>query len=543
MTVMTTGDAIVESLIAHGVDTVFGIPGAHMYDLNDALARRRDAIRFITTRHEQGAAYMAYGYAKSTGRVGVYTVVPGPGVLNSAAALCTAYGANAPVLCITGNIMSHLIGRGRGQLHELPDQLALLRGLTKWAERIDHPTAAPHVMAEAFRQLASGRVRPVAVEAPWDVFGQKAEVAPAARLPPIPAPTPDPGAIAAAAKLIGAAKRPLITVGAGALHAGEAVLRLASILQAPVTAHRSGKGVVSDDSPYALNSVAAYEYWKEADLLIGIGSRLELQHFRWRWLPRGVRIIRIDIDPTEMVRLKPDVGVVADSVAGTSALADALEALIAPRPPRDREFAELKARAYAKIQRVQPQMGYIDAIREVLPRDGLYVEEISQVGFTSRFGFPVFGPRQYVTCGYQDNLGFGFNTALGVKVANPGKAVIAVCGDGGFMFGSQELATAVQQRISVVTVLFNNSSYGNVRRDQIEQYRGRILGADLMNPDFAKFTESFGALALRADTPDELRATLARALQADRPAVIEVPLERGAEISPWNLTLPAPHTP
>ncbi len=542
MAVMTTGEAIVEALIAHGVDTVFGIPGAHMYDFNDALARRADAIRFITTRHEQGAAYMAYGYAKSTGRVGVYTVVPGPGVLNSAAALCTAYGATAPVLCITGNIMSHLIGRGRGQLHELPDQLALLRGLTKWAERIDHPTAAPHVMAEAFRQLASGRIRPVAVETPWDVFGQKAEVLPPVRSAPIPAPSPDPDSIARAAALIAAARRPLISVGAGALHAGESVLRLASLLQAPVTAHRSGKGIVSDDSPYALDSVAAYEYWKDADLLIGIGSRLELQHFRWRWLPENVRTVRIDIDPTEMVRLKPDVGVVADSAAGTSALIEALELSIERRDSREEEFAGLRQRARIQIQRVQPQMGYIDAIRELLPRDGFYVEEISQVGFTSRFGFPVYGPRRYVTCGYQDNLGFGFNTALGVQVANPGKAVIAVSGDGGFLFGSQELATAVQQRIPVVTVLFNNESYGNVRRDQIERYQGRTLGADLVNPDFAKYTESFGALALRAESPGELRTALLRAFQANTPTVIEVPIDRGAESSPWPLTLPAPHS-
>jgi acetolactate synthase-1/2/3 large subunit len=542
MAVMTTGEAIVEALIAHGVDTVFGIPGAHMYDFNDALARRADAIRFITTRHEQGAAYMAYGYAKSTGRVGVYTVVPGPGVLNSAAALCTAYGATAPVLCITGNIMSHLIGRGRGQLHELPDQLALLRGLTKWAERIDHPTAAPHVMAEAFRQLASGRIRPVAVETPWDVFGQKAEVVPPVRSAPIPAPLPDPESIARAAGLIAAARRPLISVGAGALHAGEPVLRLAALLQAPVTAHRSGKGIVSDDSPYALDSVAGYEYWKDADLLIGIGSRLELQHFRWRWLPKNVKIVRIDIDPTEMVRLKPDVGIVADSAAGTSALIDALELSIVRRDSKEEEFAGLRRRARIQIQRIQPQMSYIDVIREVLPRNGFYVEEICQVGFTSRFGFPVYEPRRYVTCGYQDNLGFGFNTALGVQVANPGKAVVAVCGDGGFMFGSQELATAVQQRIPVVTVLFNNRSYGNVRRDQIEQYQGRTLGADLLNPDFAKYTDSFGALALRARSPEELRTALLRALQADTPAVIEVPVERGAEASPWPLTLPAPHT-
>ena len=210
MTLMTTGQAIAASLIAHGVDTVFGIPGAHMYDFNDALAREREALRFITTRHEQGAGYMAYGYAKSTGRPGVYTVVPGPGLLNSAAALCTAYGAIAPVLCITGNVMSHLIGQGRGQLHELPDQLALVRGLTKWAERIDHhPTEASRIMAEAFRQLASGRVRPVAVEAPWNVFGMKAEVALTAPLGADAPPTPDPDALTAAAQLIAASKRPV----------------------------------------------------------------------------------------------------------------------------------------------------------------------------------------------------------------------------------------------------------------------------------------------------------------------------------------------
>jgi len=299
---------------------------------------------------------------------------------------------------------------------------------------------------------------------------------------------------------------------------------------------------VSDDSPYALDSVAAYEYWKDADLLIGIGSRLELQHFRWRWRPENLKTVRIDIDPTEMVRLEPDVGIVADSAAGTCALIDALERSIGRRDSKEQELAGLRQRARIRIQRIQPQMGYIDAIREVLPRDGFYVEEISQVGFTSRFGFPVYGPRRYVTCGYQETLGFGFNTALGVQVANPGKAVVAVSGDGGFLFGSQELATAVQQRIPVVTVLFNNESYGNVRRDQIERYQGRTLGADLLNPDFAKYTDSFGALALRAESPGELRTALERAFQANTPTVIEVPIDRGAESSPWPLTLPAPHT-
>ena len=540
MTVMTTGEAITDALVAHGVDTIFGIPGAHMYDFNDALQRRGDQLRFITTRHEQGAGYMAYGYAKSSGRVGAYTVVPGPGVLNSGAALCTAYGANAPVLCLTGNIMSHLIGQGRGQLHELPDQLALLRGLTKWSERINHPTQAPSVMAEAFRQLRSGRVRPVAVESPWDVFGQRAAVASVAPLAPLPTPPVDPETIEAAARLVRAAKRPLICVGAGALHAGEAVLELAKRLQAPVTAHRSGKGIVSEESPYGMSMVAAWDYWKDCDLLIGIGSRLELQYFRWRWFPKGLKTVRIDIDPTEMVRLKPDAGVVMDADEGTRALLAALDGPLEARGNREAEFNGVKAGARAKIGNVSPQIDYLDAIRKVLPRDGFFVEEISQVGFTARFGFPVYAPRQYVTCGYQDNLGFGYNTALGVQVANPGKAVVSVSGDGGFMFGVQELATAVQYNIPVVSIVFNNSAFGNVRRDQMERYGSRFLGAELRNPDFVKLAESFGALGLLARTPAELATALAKALASGSPAVIEVPITRGTDSSPWPFLHPNP---
>lgn len=539
---VTTGQAIARSLVAQGVDAIFGIPGAHLYDFNDACYECRNDLDFIVTRHEQGAGYMAFGYAKSTGRVGVYAVVPGPGVLNSGAALCTAYGANAPVLCITGNVMSHLLGRGRGQLHELPDQLAILRGLTKWAQRIDHPTDVPRVLGEAFRQLRSGRVRPVAIEAPWDVFGMKAEVRLAASASADPPPDPDPDALAQAVELLKSAKNPMITLGAGALHAGEAVLQLAQLLQAPVTAHRSGKGILSDRSPYAMNMASGFEAWRSTDVLVGIGSRLELAHFRWRWFPPGLKTIRIDIDPEEMVRLPPDVAILADSAQGTAALVEALGAVIGKRASRVEEFQAIKGRAAAKIECVQPQMGYLKVIREVLPDDGFFVEEISQMGFTARFGFPVYGPRQYVTCGYQDNLGFGFNTALGVKVGNPGKAVVSISGDGGFLFGAQELATAVQHGINLVALVFDNGGFGNVRRDQIQVYGGRLIGSDLTNPDFVKLAESFGAIGYRADCPEALRPILERALQDEAPVVIEVRSERGGEASPWPFLRPAPPT-
>ncbi len=285
-----------------------------------------------------------------------------------------------------------------------------------------------------------------------------------------PPPTPDPKRVRAAAMAIAAARHPMIVVGAGAYEASAEVRELAELLAAPVTAHRSGKGVVAADHPLALHAPEAHEWFGRCDCLIGIGSRLELTHMRWQWQPTGMKTMRIDIDPTEFVRLPADHGLVADAAEGTRALITELEARMAPRPPRAPELDEYRALAAEKMQRIQPQERYLAAIREALPRDGFFVEEISQMGFSARMMFPVYEPRQYVTCGCQDNLGFGFHTALGVKVANPDKAVVSVCGDGGFMFGVQELATAVQHSINTVTVIFNNNAYGNVRRDQQRNY-------------------------------------------------------------------------
>jgi acetolactate synthase-1/2/3 large subunit len=239
-----------------------------------------------------------------------------------------------------------------------------------------------------------------------------------------------------------------------------------------------------------------------------------------------------------MFRVKPDVGIVTDAKLGARALADALAHALAKRPSREEEFKAVKAKFRHEIQSVQPQMGYLDAIREVLPRDGFFVEEISQVGFTSRFGFPVYAPRTFVTGGYQDNVGFGFMTALGVKIANPDKAVVSVAGDGGFMFGVQELATAVKHNINLVTIVFNNSSYGNVLRDQRNVYHGHEIGSSLTNPDFVKLAESFGATAYLAKTPAQLKSALEKGLAASGPVLIEVPGEPGSDASPWPFLHP-----
>jgi acetolactate synthase I/II/III large subunit len=536
---MTGGEAIVQSLVANNVDTVFGMPGVQVYDLFDAFGRHRDEIRTISVRNEQGAGYMAMGYAKSSGRVGTYCVVPGPGVLNTAAALSSAYSAHAPVLCITGQIPANGIGMGLGHLHELPDQLATLKTLTKWAERIDHPSQAPSLIGEAFEKLTTGRVRPVALEMPWDAMDRSAGVDISTAKPRKRPPGDiDPEKISAAARLLKGARNPMIMVGSGAIHAGEEILDLANRLQAPVVSHRSGRGIVADDNLHGFNCVQGYELWPRTDVLIGIGSRLDLQFNRWIKMPHGLKVIRIDIDPSQFVHRRPDVGIVGDSAVSVATLSQALVRNEISLPPRMGVLQEAKARGDRKIQGIRPQIEYLQAMREVMPRDSFISEESSQVGFSSTFGFPIYQPRTFVTCAYSGNLGYGFPTAMGAKVANPGKPVVAITGDGGFMFCVQELATAVQHRINLVTLVFNNSAWYNVQRDQVGAFDGRTFASDLVNPDFVKLAESFGALGVRVKTPIELKKALERAFVQDGPVVIEIPCEKGSETSPWKLLLP-----
>ena len=535
---LTGGQAVVQSLLAAGIDTVFGLPGAQTYSLLDALYHERGKIHYIGTRHEQGAGYMAFGYARSTGRPGVYTVVPGPGVLNSSAALCTAYGANAPVLCLTGQVPSRGIGSGRGYLHELPDQLGTLRSFCKGAMRITHPAAAPRLMAEALECCLSGRPGPVVVETPWDILDMKADVNSNAPDLMQPVPEPDPEAVASAIELINQSRQPMIMVGGGAMAANEEILELAGMIQAPVVSFRSGRGIVSNDSAYGLTCAEGYRAWDHTDCLIGIGTRLELPYMRWQKIPAELKVIRIDIDPAEMTRLKPDVGIVGDAAPAIRLLVDKLRPQLKPRRSREDELTDLKAVVEKQIRRIQPQMAYLDVIREVLPEDGIFIDELSQVGMTSWFGFPVYRPRTFISCGYQGTLGYGFNTALGVKVANPDKPVVSVNGDGGFMFGVQELATAVQYGIDLVAIVFNNHSWENVRRDQMSKFNGHVYGAELRNPDFVRLAESFGAAAYRSKSPDELRTALEKAFTGSAPAVIEVPVETGAEAAPWDFLMP-----
>ncbi len=534
----TTAEATISALLAHGLDTIYALPGVHNDDFFDALAQTGNKgkaatkIRVIHTRHEQGAAYMALGAALATAKPQAYCVVPGPGLLNSAAALLTAYGMNAPVLALFGQIPQAAIGRGLGYLHEVRDQAGIIARLVDWSARIAAPHEAPRLVAEAMRSMFSGRPGPAALECAIDVWGRSGPVAAQAPFP-VAAPPIDEDAVTAAAKRLGAAKRPLIVAGGGAQAASAEVTQLAHLLQAPVVAYRRGRGVIDDRDPLSVNLPLGRELWAEADIVLAVGTHLHAPLLHWGY-DDSIAIIRVDADPEEPARIvKPDVALIGHAAPILRRLLDVLPAHNARRGSRQSEMQERRAKMHARLAKLAPQLSYLEAIRAELPDEGIFVDEVTQVGFVSRLAFPVYRPRTYLSPGYQDNLGWGYATALGAQHARPDVPVLAISGDGGFMFTASELATAVYHGTPLVTVLFNDSAFGNVRRTQQERYGNRVIASELKNPDFVAFAKSFGAEAARVKEPSELRRALHSAFaRRDGPTLIEVPV--GALPSPWE---------
>jgi acetolactate synthase-1/2/3 large subunit len=531
---MTGGGALVEMLRRHGVDTVFALPGVQNDALFVAFYDAGEALRIIHTRHEQGAGYMAFGYARAGGRVGAYAVVPGPGLLNTTAALATAYATGAPVLCISGQIPADLIGRGFGLLHEIPDQLGILERLTKWAARIEHPSEAGHLVNEAFRQLRDGRPRPVGLEMPLDVMARETEVAlPAAG--PAPEPTaPDSEQIDEAARWLAAAKHPLLFVGGGAAAAADEVRALAETLEMPVVSNIGGKGILSDRHHLAQNLIAGHELWRDADVVLAVGTRLNQPQLRWGF-DADLKLIRVDIDPREIARIqKPALGIVADARLALAALHEAVGRQMPKRASRRDELETLKARVKAALaDKLGPQCAYLDVIRAELPDEGIYVEDLTQVGYVGRMALPIYRPRTYIHSGYQGTLGSGFATALGAKAACPDLPVVSVSGDGGFMYNVQELSTALRHGLDIVAIVFADGAYGNVRRIQKDDYGNRLIGVDLLNPNFPKMAESFGAAGVRTTSPEGLRGELRAALKRRGTTLIEVAV--GEMPDPWKI--------
>lgn len=535
---MTGGEALVESLLRQGVDTIFGLPGVQLDGAFDALydARERDDVSVIHPRHEQTTAYMADGYARTTGRMGTCMVVPGPGLLNATAALSTAYACNSPVLCVTGQIQSDLIGVGRGMLHEIPNQLDMIRSVTKHAERAIKPSEVPGLVDRAVRQMWSGRVRPVEIEIPPDTLFAESTVELLAAAPDRDRPAGDPDKLEEAARLLGNAKRPLIFSGGGVLGSGAwgELQAFAEMLEAPVVMSPNGKGALSDRHYLGLTPLGGMELIDNADVIFCVGTRMiEPATYPWGLKP-GRTVIHLDVDPDEVGRnYEVTIGLVADAKAGLTALMDKIGTHNSRRESREDELTAIKQSARAKIDSIQPQASLAHAIRNALPEDGILVSEMTQIGYWSNLGFPTYKPRTYITPGYQGTLGWGFPTSLGAKVGNPDKAVVSINGDGGFGFALNELATMAMHDIATVAVVFNDNAYGNVRRIQQNSFAGRTIASDLNNPDYVKLAEAFGVTGRRAASPEALQQQLEESINADEPTLIEVPVEPMPD--PWKL--------
>jgi acetolactate synthase-1/2/3 large subunit len=545
---LSGAEALVGQLEQEGVRHVFGVPGVQLDHVLDALARARGAggpVDYIAARHEQGAAHMAEAYARTTGRPGVCLVVPGPGVLNALSAVATGYACSSPMLCVAADIPSALSGRGLGMLHELPDQDGVLASVTKWSARADSAAGIPDLVRQAVRQSRTGRPRPVALSIPADLLTARAETHLTDPDPDGDRPQhPHRESVAEIAAVLRSARRPVLYAGGGVLasRAGAALTALAEDLSAPVIASRNAGGAVPAHHPLAFTSLAAPRLLPSADVVLVVGSRFVTPRGTAVPTAPGATVILINADASDLGEPRR---------ADFTLLADARPALEDLRTVPDvdgngngngggsewqpGELADVRAWCARKVESVEPQWSYVRALREAIPDDGFLINELTQVGYLAGVGYPVHHPGTFLTPGYQGTLGYGYPSALGVKVGNPDRAVVSINGDGGFSWNMQELATARKYGIGVTAVVFNDNAYGNVRRIQADEFEGRFIGSELASPDFVRLAESFGVPAVRAETPAQLAGALKESLGEPGPSLIEVPV--GEMPSVWPLLL------
>ena len=526
------GRLLVEQLIREGVEVVFGIPGVQLDWAVDALRQAEDRIRFVIPRHEQTASYMADGYARTTGREGVCMVVPGPGVLNALSGLATAYACSSRVLFIGGQIPSHTIGRGYGMLHEIPDQSAILKSLSKWhavAHRTEDVAAIVH---EAFLQLRSGRPLPVAIEFPPDVLQAvaKSDLFGAAEYAPTAVPAPG---LESAANTLARARAPVIWAGGGvaAARAGAALAALAERLNAPVVMTEGAKGSLSADHPLALSTLGGRAVLPHADVVLVAASRFLDALANPISARPSCRYIYLNLDPAASSAPRaPGIGLLGDVGAGLEGLARALSARDVAS--QGMNLDAVRPWCAQQLRAVQPQADYLDAIRAAMADDDILVSELTQVGYYSTVAFPARTSGAYLTPGYQGTLGYGFPTALGAAIGNPGRRVVSITGDGGFGWGLAELATARRYNLDMTVVVFNDGQYGNVRRIQARTF-GAVFATELTNPDFQLLAQSFGLRSVRVEGPGAFAQALGTARSIGGPWLIEAVV--GEMDSPWSL--------
>ncbi|MEJ3657774.1 5-guanidino-2-oxopentanoate decarboxylase [Actinomycetes bacterium KLBMP 9759] len=521
--VVTGGRALVAALVAHGVDTVFGIPGTHNLEIYRHLAEF--SIRHVGVRHEQGAGYAADGYARVSGRPGVAVVTTGPAVLNAAAAVGQAWSDSVPLLLVSPGVPLRHPASGNGLLHETRDQSAALAQIAAYSHRVTSVAEIPVAVAQAFSRMTTGRPRPVHLEVPLDVL---LEEGPAPVVVPVPTPPPAPldEKVDEAASRLRNAERPTIIVGGGARGAVEPVRGLAERLGAPVVTTTNGKGVLAEDHPLALGAgihlPAVRALVEESDVVLVIGSELASSDLWDGPLPLAGKLIRIDIDATAIItNAIPDIAVVGDAAVATQALCRRLG-------PREAVPSTSRARSHRERKRSQAAaqgaewLGLVEALAAALPRDAIVAADSAMVCYYGALAnLPVYRPSGFLYPTGYGTLGYGLPAAIGAKAALPDAAVMALLGDGGVMFTVAELASAATRRMPLPVVIVDNGGYGEIR-DEMLVRSDPVHAVDLDPPDFAALAGSLGCIGVAPVDTEGLRAAVDKAFAADRPTVIHV---------------------
>ncbi|WP_448574768.1 thiamine pyrophosphate-binding protein [Thermomicrobium sp.] len=529
----TGAEALVRALEAHGVEVVFTIPGVHTLDLYAALERSQ--IRTVLPRHEQGAGYMADGYARASGRVGVAITVTGPGLTNIVTPIAEAFADSSRVLVISTCLDRPYLGQLDGRLHEMTDQLAVVRPIVKWAHRVMSAAEIRTAVAEAFRQLYDGRPRPVYLEVPLDVLRERTAMTDPLVIA-VPRAMPDDHLLDRAAQLLAEANRVFVLAGGGAVseRSSQLLSRLASAIGAAVTTTVTGKGAIPDDHPLAIGAFGyrwtpdnpVSELMRGSDVTLAIGTGLGARTTGEGTMSLPVPLIHIDIDPLEFHRRYP--AAVALRADCAEALAGLLERVEAGFRPRSRwepsEIEGVRQRLLSvtdeAARRYQP---WLIALRRALPRDAFTAHDMTMVCYEAVRAFPVFVPRTYAFPRGFGTLGSALPMAIGAKYARPDRPAVAICGDGGIQFTVQELGTLAHYRLPVIVVIFDDRSHTAVKR-AMEQAGIRPRDVDLVNPDFVELAQSYRLNAVRVSEPAELERAVSQAVVDTTPWVIHVML-------------------
>jgi len=529
---MTGAEAVVATLQAHGLNIIFGIPGGHNLAIYDALGRQ-NKIRHVLGRHEQGLGFMADGFARASGRIGVLTTTSGPAVANLTCALGGATTDTSPVLAIASTVRSDLIGKGRGGLHDCGDTLEMMRPVCRYVQRCNTVEEIPVVISKLIYQLRNARPGGAFCEIPLDILASEAEL----QIPTVEIgerPQPDGQQVAAAAQLLATAQRPVIWVGTGAAisDAGEEVEQLATKLGAMVLPTTLARGILPADHANVVTPDGALwtevnEVIADADVVLAVGTMFK-QEDTVEWSARlGGTLIHIDIDPAELGRsYPPALGIAADAKAALSAILLQLP----HRAPADPSWVRRGQRAEAdrlarRREEAPTEMRALDMLRAATPRDGILVCDRCNLGYWAYRCLPVYAPRTFqYPMGY-GGLGGALPQALGAKLACPEKTVVCVIGDGGLQLTATELAVAVQEDIAITIVLCNNNSYGAIRASQDRNFGGRHFGCALQNPDFQELAAAYGIPATSTDTLQAFGQALSRGIESGRLNLIELTVE------------------